>query len=267
MGYLITVTEANGISRVPFPEELSDLDSLKYFQGIVGGLVERVSRRFPDRSIIILCHEEGKILRLPEFSAVHGELFAGQLVILGERVDNGGELQFCGLTESQCLGVEEYVKLIVTVDLPFPLQNEHRFQINLDPQSINALLLNPRTFYAGIGLIEYLSSLNLRCTWAGDQAFMHEANINGATLSLPGYGLIGIAVPSSGMSQIGFLGSLKDRPERIGYFTVEIREQQKHIEGIIQGFLPAIEGAVFVAPEKILDYLVPQNYGAGSMEG
>ena len=60
-------------------------NTLESLQRQVQGYIETVT--FPDLRIVIICNEEGVIKELPVNCSVHGELFFGNIVVLGVQGD------------------------------------------------------------------------------------------------------------------------------------------------------------------------------------
>jgi hypothetical protein len=95
-----------GVIQVPYTGH-----TLEWLQAQVDGYIEVASNRFDDRSIVVICNEEGLLLNLPHHAAINRERFAGDILIMGECRAHGGA-DFCGLTEAQCEMVEQSIQVI-----------------------------------------------------------------------------------------------------------------------------------------------------------
>jgi Domain of unknown function (DUF3846) len=109
-GSFVRVT-ADGLSVHDYSGH--DLD---WLQSMVGGVIEVASDRFPeDPAIVLICNEEGLLVRSPRFfGAIGGQPFAGDLLIMAEREGEEG-LEFCGLSAPQVEIVQRYTRVLCEV--------------------------------------------------------------------------------------------------------------------------------------------------------
>ena len=91
----------------PKQEKLNN--TLEAFQNVVGGWIQIV-RPFKDKSIGLVCNEEGKILNLPPNRRIQEDIIAGTFVLVGLAMGEDGE-DFTSLT------IEQLIQMYIMFEL------------------------------------------------------------------------------------------------------------------------------------------------------
>lgn len=113
MKYIIVVFPDGKAEKRPFDESG---DTLKPLQEAVGGWIERLGGDCPDKLIDYDCYvnEEGLIYNLP-MNPIATDLYGwysricGNMVIVGRRENEYGEICSAGITEEECEIILEYI--------------------------------------------------------------------------------------------------------------------------------------------------------------